>query len=49
MREFGLERAALVGNYFGYQIIADQAVHHPEQVARAILQGSTMDCGRGPV
>ena len=48
MREIGLERAALVGNYFGYQIIADLAVRHPERVERAMLQGPTMDCGRGP-
>src|SRR5829696_3028602 len=43
MREIGLERAALVGNSFGYQIIADLAVRHPEWVERAVLQGPTMD------
>jgi 2-hydroxy-6-oxonona-2,4-dienedioate hydrolase len=47
MREIGLERAVLVGNYFGYQIIADLAVRHPERVELAMLQGPTMDCGRG--
>jgi 2-hydroxy-6-oxonona-2,4-dienedioate hydrolase len=48
MREFGLERAVLVGNFFGYQIKADLAVRHLERVERAMLQGPTMDCGRGP-
>lgn len=43
MREVGLERAALVGNSFGCQIIADLAVRHPERVERAVLQGPTMD------
>jgi 2-hydroxy-6-oxonona-2,4-dienedioate hydrolase len=48
MRKIGLERAVLLGNYFGYQTIADLAVRHPERVERAMLQGPTMDCGRGP-
>jgi pimeloyl-ACP methyl ester carboxylesterase len=48
MREIGLERAALVGNCFGYPIIADLVVRHPERVERAVLQGPTMDPGRGP-
>jgi 2-hydroxy-6-oxonona-2,4-dienedioate hydrolase len=48
VREIGLERAAVVGNYFEYQIIADLAVRHPERVERAMLQGPTMECGRGP-
>jgi 2-hydroxy-6-oxonona-2,4-dienedioate hydrolase len=48
MREIGLERAVLGGNYFGYQIKADLAVRHLERVERAMLQGPTMDCGRGP-
>ena len=43
MREVGLERTALVGNSFGYQIIADLAVRHPERFERAVLQGPTMD------
>jgi len=43
MGEVGLERAVLVGNSFGCQIIADLAVRHPERVERAILQGPTMD------
>jgi hypothetical protein len=48
MREIGLERTVLVGNYFGYQIIADLAVRHPKRVERTMLQGPIMDCGRGP-
>ena len=43
MGEVGLERAALVGNSFGCQIIADLAVRHPGRVERAVLQGPTMD------
>ena len=43
MGEVGLERAALVGNSFGCQIIADLAVRHPARVERAVLQGPTMD------
>lgn len=43
MGEVGLERAVLVGNSFGCQIIADLAVRHPELIEQAILQGPTMD------
>jgi 2-hydroxy-6-oxonona-2,4-dienedioate hydrolase len=43
MGEVGLERAVLVGNSFGCQIIADLAVRRPERVEQAILQGPTMD------
>ena len=43
MGEVGLERAVLVGNSFGCQIIADLAVRHPERVEQAILQGPTVD------
>jgi 2-hydroxy-6-oxonona-2,4-dienedioate hydrolase len=39
----GLERAALVGNSMGCQVIADLAVRHPGQVESAVLQGPTMD------
>jgi pimeloyl-ACP methyl ester carboxylesterase len=46
MREIGLERAALVGNSFGYQIIGDLAVRHPNRFERAVLQGPAMDPGR---
>ena len=48
MREIGLERAALIGNSFGYQIIADLAVRHPERFERTVLQGPAMDPGREP-
>jgi 2-hydroxy-6-oxonona-2,4-dienedioate hydrolase len=37
----GLNRAALLGNSFGCQVIADLAAHHPERVERAVLQGPT--------
>ena len=43
MEAVGLERAALVGNSMGCQIIADLAVRHPGRVERAVLQGPTMD------
>ena len=43
MGEVGLERAVLVGNSFGCQIIADLAVRHPGRIEQAILQGPTMD------
>jgi pimeloyl-ACP methyl ester carboxylesterase len=35
--------AALVGNSIGCQVIADLAVRYPARVARAVLQGPTMD------
>jgi pimeloyl-ACP methyl ester carboxylesterase len=37
----GLERAMLLGNSFGCQIIGDLAVRYPERVDRAVLQGPT--------
>jgi 2-hydroxy-6-oxonona-2,4-dienedioate hydrolase len=43
MRAVGLLRAALLGNSFGCQIIADLGARHPELIARAVLQGPTMD------
>jgi 2-hydroxy-6-oxonona-2,4-dienedioate hydrolase len=43
MDAVGLEGAVLVGNSMGCQIIVDLAVHHPELVERAVLQGPTMD------
>ena len=46
MREIGLERAALVGNYIGCQIRAELAVRHPERVGRAVLQRHAIDSGR---
>lgn len=43
MRAAGLEKAHLVGNSFGCQIIAEFAVRHPAQVQRLVLQGPTVD------
>lgn len=41
MRTAGIERASLVGNSFGCQIIADLAARRPERVERVVLQGPT--------
>lgn len=38
-----LDRAALLGNSVGCQIIVKLAVRHPEKVLRAVLQGPTVD------
>src|SRR5215207_5694144 len=43
MRVVGLERAVLVGNSFGCQIVADFAVRYPDLVERVVLQGPTVD------
>jgi pimeloyl-ACP methyl ester carboxylesterase len=43
MEVAGLERAILIGNSLGCQIIVDTAVRHPSRVQRAVLQGPTMD------
>jgi 2-hydroxy-6-oxonona-2,4-dienedioate hydrolase len=43
MQAVGLERATLLGNSFGCQIIAEFALRHPERVERAVLQGPTVD------
>lgn len=43
MEANGLERAALVGNSLGCQILADCAVRYPERVSRAVMQGPTTD------
>ena len=43
MQAVGLERAALLGNSFGCQIIAELALRHPERVERTVLQGPTID------
>ena len=39
----GLERAVVIGNSLGCQIIVDTAVRHPERVQRSVLQGPTID------
>ncbi|WP_221930963.1 alpha/beta fold hydrolase [Telmatospirillum sp. J64-1] len=41
MPAVGLERAMLLGNSFGCQIIVELAARHPERVERAVLQGPT--------
>ena len=41
----GLERASLLGNSFGCQVIADLAARYPERVVRAVLQGPTTPPG----
>ena len=43
MEGIGLERATLVGNSMGCQVITELAARHPERVERAVLQGPTMD------
>jgi 2-hydroxy-6-oxonona-2,4-dienedioate hydrolase len=43
MEGIGLERATLVGNSMGCQVIAELAARRPERVERAVLQGPTMD------
>jgi 2-hydroxy-6-oxonona-2,4-dienedioate hydrolase len=40
-----LERASLLGNSFGCQVIADLAARYPERVEWAILQGPTTPPG----
>lgn len=41
MEATGLDHAALLGNSFGCQVIADFAARYPERVERAVLQGPT--------
>ncbi|HKH20107.1 MAG TPA: alpha/beta hydrolase [Gammaproteobacteria bacterium] len=41
MPAIGLERASLLGNSFGCQVIADLAARHSDRVQQAILQGPT--------
>lgn len=43
MRAMGIERAVLLGNSMGCQIIAHIAVAHPEMVERVIFVGPSMD------
>lgn len=38
-----IERATMLGNSFGCQIIAELAMRHPKRLERAILQGPTVD------
>jgi len=43
MRVSGIERAALLGNSLGCQVIADLALRYPERAERLVLVGPTMD------
>ena len=43
MSAAGLERAHLVGNSFGCQVIAEFVLRHPRRVDRIVLQGPTVD------
>ena len=43
MDAIGLERAHMLGNSFGCQVLADLAVRYPERVDHLVLQGPTMD------
>ena len=43
MRAGKLEGAALVGNSFGCQIIAETVVRHPRLASRVVFQGPTTD------
>lgn len=43
MEASSLERAVLVGNSFGCQVIAELAVRHPGRVAGVVLAGPSMD------
>jgi len=43
MDAVGIERAAMLGNSFGCQIIVEFAVRHPDRIDRAVLQGPTIN------
>jgi len=43
MDAVGIEKATMLGNSFGCQIIVEFAVRHPTRIDRAILQGPTTD------
>ncbi|HZR40804.1 MAG TPA: alpha/beta hydrolase [Ktedonobacteraceae bacterium] len=43
MQAIGLQRAVLLGNSLGCQVIAHLALRHPEHIQRAILTSPTMD------
>jgi pimeloyl-ACP methyl ester carboxylesterase len=44
MSRMGLDRAAMVGNSFGCQVIAEFGLCYPNRLDRAVLQGPTIDC-----
>ena len=43
MSAAGIESAAMVGNSFGCQVIAEFGLRYPDRLARAVLQGPTID------
>jgi len=43
MDAIGLQKATLLGNSMGCQIIANFALRHPQRIDRAVLVGPTMD------
>lgn len=43
MEAVGLDRAAMIGNSMGCQIIVDAAVRYPERIDRTVLIGPTVD------
>ncbi len=43
LKACGVERAILIGNSFGCQVLAEFAVRHPQFVDRLVLQGPTVD------
>jgi 2-hydroxy-6-oxonona-2,4-dienedioate hydrolase len=43
MSRVGLDRAPMVGNSFGCQVIAEFGLRYPDRLARAVLQGPTID------
>ncbi len=43
MRAIGIERATLIGNSFGCQIIVEFALRHPTRIERAVLVSPTVD------
>ncbi|MBI4497433.1 MAG: alpha/beta hydrolase [Chloroflexi bacterium] len=43
MQATGLDRAALLGDSFGCQVVAEFAVRHPERIEQAVLVGPTVD------
>ncbi len=50
MTALGIPNAAMVGNSFGCQVIAEFGIQHPERLSAAVLQGPTMDASdRSPL
>jgi pimeloyl-ACP methyl ester carboxylesterase len=50
MSRVDIDRAVLVGNSFGCQVIAEFGLRYPDRLDRAVLQGPTMDrCARSAI